>query len=80
MDGWSANPDVGFERDERLIAVFFYRCRGTNKLLGIQLTFHCLAKFLHKLLQLIIRDGGIGIIQVKGQRLFTGLFTLFSNP
>ncbi len=32
MDGWSANPDVGFESNERLIAVFFYRCRGTNKL------------------------------------------------
>ena len=80
MDGWSTNPDFGFERDERLIAVFFYRCRGTNKLLGIQLTFHCLAKFLHKPLQLIIRDGGIGIIQLKGQRPFTGPSTLFSNP
>lgn len=80
MDGWSANPDVGFEREERLIAVFLYRCRGTNKLLGIQLTLHCFAKFLHKLLQLIIRDGGIGIIQLKGQRPFTRLFTLFSNP
>ena len=80
MDRWSANPDAGFERDERLIALFLYRCRGTSKPLGIQLTFNCLTKFLHKLLQLIIRDGGIGI-QLKSQRApSTGLFTLFSNP